>query len=202
MSDQLSELLQRLQNAQQTSVQRQQEVNVAVNTALGGGLEGVRQVADALDVLRAKPAEAAPYPTVPGEGALDRLLVSLAQAQVDSSNRNAHVADAVSIGVAAGAEGVEKVAAGLRALADPPPGVSTPGGAPAAPPSPDFATQLLAAVEAAKRGQALTSIGDDRLTGPGDDLGTGPGDDGGIQPQVHSAVCSTCGGSGRVLTQW
>ena len=141
MSDQLSELLQRLQNAQQTSVQRQQEVNVAVNTALGGGLEGVRQVADALDVLRAKPADAAPYPTVPGEGALDRLLVSLAQAQVDSSNRNAHVADAVS-------------------------------------------------------------IGDDRLTGPGDDLGTGPGDDGGIQPQVHSAVCSTCGGSGRVLTQW
>lgn len=202
MSDQLSELLARLQNAQQTSVQRQQEVNAAVNTTLGGGLEGVRQVADALDTLRAKPDAPVPSPNVPGEGALDRLLVSLAQAQVDATNRNAHVADAVSIGVAAGAEGVEKVAAGLRALADPypNPGAAVPAQSPSA--SPDFATRLLAAVEAAKYGQTPTSPGDERLTGPGDDLGTGPGDDGGVVPQVHSTVCSTCGGSGRVLTQW
>src|SRR5262249_40498711 len=119
MSGGFDELLEKLRGAQAKSIQRQQNVTSAVNQAVAGGLSGLAGVADALDQLRQKPVPDN-YPLVGNPGALNQALASLAQAQVDATNRNAHVANAVNAAVVAGTDGMAEVAAGLRRLAQDP----------------------------------------------------------------------------------
>jgi hypothetical protein len=192
MSDRLTELLAKMTNAQETSLRRQQQVTEAVNNSLAGGLGGLAGVADAMEQLRQRPDA---YPTVPNEGARQQALASIAQAQLDATNRNAHVANAVNAGVVAGAQGLADVAAGFRQMAQAP--AATPD---ALPPEQFEAAQradrLMAAFQAARR----TSDGDDPLTSRGDDpqpiLAPAPVPAPAPQPVV--LVCPTCQGSGRV----
>lgn len=167
-----------MRGAQQAAIDRQGQVSSAVNDALAGGIEGVAGVADALDALRtdpnAGPALTSPGDSVTNQGALRQALANLAQAQLDATNRNAHIAGAVNAGVIAGTEGVDAVAAGLRRLAEEPE---------AAAPSIDEQR----ANELAQRAlQALRDVS------PGDEPAlTSPGD-----APIH--LCPTCQGTGRV----
>jgi len=187
MSDRLTELLARMNAAQEKSLQRQQQVTEAVNNSLAGGLGGLAGVADALDQLQQRPGS---YPTVPNEGARQQALAAVAKAQLDATNRNAHVADAVNAGVASGLQGIADVAAGIRQMAQAP--ATTPE---ALPPDQREAARRAEFLAAAIRAARRTADGDEPLTAIGDDPPTLPSPPV-PQPMVH--VCPTCNGSGRV----
>lgn len=191
MTDQLTELLAKLTTAQEQSHTRQQQVAEAVNNTLAGGLGGLAGIADSMEQLRQTPDA---YPAVPNEGARQQALAAIAQAQLDATNRNAHVANAVNAGVAAGAQGLADVAAGFRQMAQEPAATAD-----ALPPNQleaaRRADRLIAALMAAR-----TSRGDDPITARGDDpqpILVPPA----VPPPVPQAVvhvCPTCQGSGRV----
>jgi len=187
MAESLTELLERMRGAQQAAVDHQAQVSSAVNETLSGGLGGLAAVADALEALKT-PAPS-PHQTSPGDapaqpGAFRQTLANLAQAQLDATNLNAHVANAVNAGVIAGTEGIQAVASGLRELAQ------APEAQPVTPPAEqraalDFQQQMLEIIERFRDQPHDTSGDDVRTTSPGDQ-----------QPVIH--VCPTCQGTGRV----
>ncbi|GAA3629939.1 hypothetical protein GCM10022200_10840 [Microbacterium awajiense] len=118
MSSDLNNVLANLLATQQAARENQRAVSNAVNTSLAGGLAGAAGIANSLDALgRSALPPAVPDPL--GNGAINQALIALTQAQLDSTNRNEHIANAVSGGVAAGAGGMAAVAAGLRQLQHP-----------------------------------------------------------------------------------
>lgn len=194
MTDRLTELLAKMTAAQEKTLKRQHQVSEAVNNSLAGGIAGLAGVADAMEQLKQKPDA---YPAIPNEGARQQALAALARAQLDATNRNAHVANAVNAGVAAGVQGIADVAAGFRQMAQAP--AATPD---ALPPEQLEAAQradrLMAAIRAAK----VTADGDDLLPSRGDDpepaLPPMPASGPVSQPAPIVHICPTCQGSGRV----
>lgn len=182
MSDTFVDLLSRLRASQEESVARQQQVSSAVNASLAGGLEGIAGVADALDTLRSVGRQAPAYPSPPSENPIAQVLASVARAQLDATNRNAHVADAVTTGVLAGTDGLAAAAEALKMLAQPEQFRQE-----------TYRERIQAAVEQARR---PTSRGDEPATGPGDELSTSPGDSG-----LLAARCPTCAGTGHVYVR-
>jgi len=120
----LSGILAQLRSAQETSIAQQQHITNSVNTAVAGGIGGLASVADALDSLRQRPGGYLPLGTSFGDServpAFHQALASVAQAQLDATNRNAHIAQAVTAAVAGGTDALSEVAAGLRALKEVP----------------------------------------------------------------------------------
>jgi hypothetical protein len=181
----LQELLARLRGAQEQAISQQAEVTSAVDQTLSGGMGGLSAIADALDQLRQNPRMAPPV--VRGQSAVQAALANLAQAQIDATNRNAYVADAVTAGVIAGTEGASEVVAGLRRLASGESPVD-----PATDPRP-WSERLAESISNARSypqtaPMAPIAVGDDtgQATASGD---TGP----------TVSVCPCCQGTGRIV---
>ena len=169
MSSDLNNVLANLLATQQAARDNQRAVSNAVNTSLAGGIAGAAGIANSLDALGRSPLPSgAPDPL--GNGAINQALIALTQAQLDSTNRNQHISNAVSGGVAAGVGGMAAVAAGLRQL-------SQPGAASA---SDSFMDRIRVAAGLP----------------PSYGLVTSPGD----YPSVAvQHVCPSCGGTGRII---
>lgn len=123
MSSSLESVLADLRSAQVESVNRQKNVAASINEALAGGISGVAKIADALEQLQQSPppATVTPAGTSPGDSAvapslLNQALTALAQAQLDATRRQEHIANAVTAAVVGGTDSLSQVTSALRRL--------------------------------------------------------------------------------------